>query len=72
MQIQLCRDGIRERYDVKKLVIEAFIGPRPTRGHYIEHLDGDSSNCSLVNLAWRKRNWGGSGRKLKQPRNGCH
>ncbi len=66
VHVQLCRDGIPERHDVKKLVLEAFAGPRPASGHYIEHLDGDSSNCGLVNLAWVKHNWGGRGRKLKQ------
>jgi hypothetical protein len=64
-RVQLCRDGLRSNHDVHTLVLEAFVGPRP-RGHYAEYLDGDSSNCSLVNLAWMKRDWGGRGRKLKR------
>lgn len=41
--------GIRR---VHQLVLEAFIGPRPTRNSQTRHLDGDRRNNRLDNLAW--------------------
>lgn len=41
---------VRRRY-VHELVLAAHVGPRPD-GHEARHLDGDSMNCALENLAW--------------------
>jgi hypothetical protein len=37
------------------IVAEAFVGPRPSTGHYVVHRDGDSSNYHPSNLVWEKR-----------------
>lgn len=43
----------RPRYKmVHKLMASTFLGPRPTKQHLIRHLDGDSYNNHLDNLAW--------------------
>lgn len=62
--VQICIEGLPRNILVANAVLEAFVGPRP-RGHYAEFRNGDPSDCRLVNLYWRKRNWGGRGRKLK-------
>ena len=62
--VQLCIDGLRHNVTVSTTVLDAFAGPRP-RGHYAEFHNGDPTDCRLSNLYWRKRDWGGRGRKLK-------
>ena len=47
----LCHDGQRWRAYGHALVAEAFIGPRPT-GHVVRHLDGNSANNAVVNIAY--------------------
>ena len=37
---------------VHNMVAEAFIGPRPTPNHSVDHADRDRSNNSLSNLSW--------------------
>jgi len=37
---------------VHRLVLEAFVGPRPFVGAESRHLDGDEANCRLDNLRW--------------------
>jgi hypothetical protein len=61
--VQICIDGQPRNILVANAVLEAFVGPRP-RGYYAEFRNGDPTDCRLVNLYWRKRNWGGRGRKL--------
>jgi hypothetical protein len=36
-----------------KLVLGSFGDPCPGPGYQAEHLDGDATNCALVNLQWR-------------------
>lgn len=62
--VQICIDGMPRNILVANAVLEAFVGPRP-RGYYAEFRNGDPTDCRLVNLYWRKRDWGGRGRKLK-------
>lgn len=38
---------------VHKAVLEAFVGPAPSRRHHAAHDDGDKSNNRLDNLAWK-------------------
>lgn len=42
----------REKILVHILVLETFIGPRPTKRHETRHLDGNRSNNNLSNLMW--------------------
>lgn len=37
---------------IHRLVLEAFVGPRPSPRHEARHLDGCPSNNRLSNLAW--------------------
>lgn len=62
--VGICIDGVASSLTVATTVLEAFVGPRP-RGYYAEFRNGDPADCRLSNLYWRKRNWGGMGRKLK-------
>lgn len=45
-------DGTRRTRKVHKLVIEAFIGPRPSPAHQVAHWDGDHLNNKPSNLRW--------------------
>lgn len=40
---------------VHALVLEAFIGPRPSPKHDSRHIDGNPKNNLLINLAWGTR-----------------
>lgn len=37
---------------VSRLVLEAFVGPAPSRKHQAAHGDGDTTNNALSNLRW--------------------
>lgn len=43
------------RYYVHALVAEAFLPPRPTPKHEINHIDGDKQNRAASNLEWCTR-----------------
>lgn len=46
-------DGISEkRLSVAALVLESFVGPKPTDKHEVRHLDGNRQNNALSNLRW--------------------
>lgn len=47
----LSRKSRGEQYFVHEIVLMAFVGPRPP-GYHTSHLDGDSRNNTLDNLAW--------------------
>ena len=38
---------------IHRIVLEAFVGPRPTPRHHGAHLSGDRSDNSLGNLVWK-------------------
>jgi hypothetical protein len=44
-------NGIKQTFSIHKLVLEAFVGPRPD-GHECCHGDGDPTNNCLSNLRW--------------------
>lgn len=48
-------DGRHRFRQVHNLVLEAFVGPRPTPKQDGRHLDDDKGNNSLANLAWGTR-----------------
>lgn len=52
--VPLCRDGIKIREYVHRLVLLTFVGPCPS-GRECRHLDGDPLNNSLSNLKWGTR-----------------
>jgi hypothetical protein len=49
--VMLQQDGRKRQVAIHTLVAEVFIGPRPI-GQEVRHLDGDSTNNSLTNLAY--------------------
>lgn len=49
--VQLCRQGRCKKQHIHRLVLNAFVGPRP-EGLYGCHNDGDVSNNALTNLRW--------------------
>lgn len=54
LQVTLCKNGIRKKHKVHKLVLISFIGPRPL-GLQCRHLDGNKQNNKLTNLKWGTR-----------------
>ena len=48
----LCRDGVREQATVHTLVLQAFVGPRPTSTHKGLHRDDNPRNNHVSNLYW--------------------
>lgn len=51
LQVGLCKDGKRHNCFVHKLVLIAFVGPRP-HGMECCHGDGDPTNNAITNLRW--------------------
>lgn len=51
LRVLLYRDGFRRSVSVHVLVLEAFKGDRP-KGLHGAHLDGNSLNNRISNLAW--------------------
>ena len=54
VKVWLTINGRRRNMYVHKLVLEAFVGPRP-KGKECRHIDGDKPNCNLSNLKWGTR-----------------
>lgn len=50
--VSLSRQGEVAKVNVHVLVLEAFVGPRPTPSHECCHGDGDRTNPVLSNLRW--------------------
>lgn len=50
-QVRWWRSGVRYTSTVHRLVLLAFVGPRPPKME-ARHLDGDRSNCAVGNLTW--------------------
>jgi hypothetical protein len=51
LYVTLTREGAQKRFAVHRLVALSFIGPCPA-GQEVRHLDGNSANPSLANLAY--------------------
>jgi hypothetical protein len=45
-------EGRVENKSVAELILETFIGPRPSPDHIPRHKDGNFRNCSARNLEW--------------------
>jgi hypothetical protein len=50
-RVELAQDGVRFGPGVHRLMLLSFVGP-PQPGQEVRHLDGDSLNNCLSNLAW--------------------
>ena len=51
-------DGRTKHYPAAKLVLEAWVGPRPSNSHLIAYADGDKGNTAPSNLSWmHKDQW---------------
>lgn len=50
--VSLSRNGTTKKLNVHVLVLEAFVGQRPSPAHEACHEDGDRSNSALSNLRW--------------------
>jgi hypothetical protein len=50
--VNLYRDGQRHWTRVPHIVLNAFIGPRPSTAHQARHLDCDPTNNCAANLLW--------------------
>ena len=51
--ISLCDgSGKKRTTKVHQLVVAAFLGPKPTPGHEINHIDGVKTNPRVDNLEW--------------------
>lgn len=50
--VNLSRDGKTKMRPVHTMVLEAFVGPRPSEVHEGCHGDGDPKNNALGNLRW--------------------
>jgi hypothetical protein len=51
LQVTLSREGDMRRFQIHRLVLEAFIGPCP-EGMECRHLNGKHEDCTLGNLEW--------------------
>lgn len=45
-------NGGERNFTVHKLVAHAFLGPKPTTAHEVNHKDGDKTNNCVDNLEW--------------------
>lgn len=50
--VNLCTHSKAKKVNVHVLVLEAFVGPRPSARHEACHGDGDRTNPALNNLRW--------------------
>ena len=53
--ICLCKKSARKTVMVHTIVAAAFLGPRPTPDHQIDHIDGDRLNNKADNLEYVTR-----------------
>lgn len=53
--VRPCQNKVPKTFSVHCLVLEAFVGQRPSAVHQAAHFDGDPSNNRLDNLRWATR-----------------
>jgi len=53
--VSLRRNGKTHKKYIHQMVLEAFVGPRPSATHQASHDNGDRRDNSLSNLAWKTR-----------------
>ena len=53
--VRIIVNGKRKRYAVHKLVARSHLGPQPSPGYEIRHIDGNKLNNHFRNLAWGTR-----------------
>lgn len=49
---RLSHNGHRRKVGIHQLVLLAFVGPPPTRGHQANHINGKTTDNRLDNLEW--------------------
>ncbi|MCH5645131.1 HNH endonuclease [Gordonia sp. ABSL49_1] len=52
LKVRLTNTAGRRKISVHQIVAESFLGPRPTPGHQVRHLNGCRSDNRAINLAW--------------------
>lgn len=50
--VSLCRPGVQHHTKIHILVAEAFLGPRPTHRHEVNHKNGIKHDNRVENLEW--------------------
>lgn len=51
LRMRLCKDGVKQWYQLHQLVARAFI-PNPDRKETVNHIDGNKKNNCVSNLEW--------------------
>jgi HNH endonuclease len=54
-RVRLIRNGRASDKRVNVMVLEAFVGPRPSLSHRCVYVDGDKTNLRPDNLRWARR-----------------
>ena len=54
-KVYLCDGESQKSVSVAHIVLEAFVGEKPTEEYWILYEDRDSANCALSNLDWAHR-----------------
>lgn len=52
LQVALSAENKQRYAYIHTLVCEAFIGPRPSKGHQVDHINADRTDNRLSNLRW--------------------
>ncbi len=55
LRVRLVKDGRAHDKRINVLVLETFVGPRPTSMHKCVYLDGNRTNTRAQNLKWGRR-----------------
>ena len=53
VQVRLEAESSKTRVRLSALIALAFLEPRPSLAHFLEHRDGDEMNCAAENLFWQ-------------------
>lgn len=52
LMVMLSKGGVPRPFTVHKCVALAFLGPKPTTRHQVNHIDGQRTNNRVGNLEW--------------------